>query len=85
MKKTLFESREYGNRYLYVGIDNIYGEFMLETGGDPTCLNELEDAGCEELIETINNVIADPNTYWESCDDDDDQYIAEWLEIWGIA
>lgn len=85
MEKTLFESREYGNRYLYVGIDNIYGEFMLETEGDPTCLNELEDAGCEELIETINNVIADPNTYWESCDDDDDQYIAEWLEIWGIA
>lgn len=84
MKKTIITvNNESFN--LFFGISSVYGEFILETGGDPTCLNELEDTGCEELIETINNIIADPNTYWEQCDEDDDQYIEEWLEIWGIA
>lgn len=44
MKKTLFEKSEAGNCYLYVGIEELYGGWMLETGGDPVTLNDLEDA-----------------------------------------
>ena len=91
MKKTLFENSECGNFYLYVGIEAVYGEFILETGGNPITLNDLEEdvadgiAECGKLIETINNVIADPNTYWEPCDEDDEEYVSDWLNAWGIA
>ena len=90
MKKTLFESSEVGGCYLYVGIEPVYGEFILETGGDPITLNDLEEGSadgiseCEKLIETINNIIANPNTYWEPCDEEDEEYIQDNLEAWGI-
>lgn len=90
MKKTLFEKSEAGNCYLYVGIEELYGGWMLETGGDPVTLNDLEDAihdapECEEEIEEINRVIADPRTYWEPCEEEDIEYIKDWLEAWGIV
>ena len=87
MKKTTIEINN-TNYNLYIGVNEVYGEFILETEGDPTCLNELEDVGtpeCEELIKKINNVIASSNTYWEDLDEEDEEHISEWLNIWGIA
>lgn len=83
MKKTLFETG-IECHYLYYGVSGVYGDFVLETGGEPTCLNELEDAGADELIEAINNVISNPNTYWEPCEEEDEEYISDTLEAWGI-
>lgn len=83
MKKTIITINNESFK-LFFGISSVYGEFILETAGDPTCLNELEDTGCEELIETIDNVLVNPDTYWEPCDDEDEQYISGWLNIWGI-
>ncbi|MDY5986573.1 MAG: hypothetical protein SPJ81_06380 [Lachnoclostridium sp.] len=84
MKKTIIEI-ENKNYNLYVAVDAIYGEFILETEGDPTCLNELEDSDCSDLIDAINSIINDPATPWEVCNKDDEQYISECLNIWGIA
>lgn len=89
-KKTLFESIGVENHYLYIGIDKLYGEFILETCGNPITLNDLEEgvtdgiAACGKLIETINNVIADPNTYWKPCDEEDEKYVSDYIETWGI-
>lgn len=70
-------------------VEDVYGEFVLETEGDPVTLNDLEesasDADCKALIEAIRSVIADPGTYWEPCSKEDEQYISDWLDIWGIA
>ena len=66
---------------LYVGIDAIHGGWLLTTGGDPTCLNELEDCQADDEIERINAIIGDPSTPWEPCDQEDEAYIREWLEI----
>lgn len=83
MKKTIITiNNESFN--LFFGISSIYGEFILETAGDPTCLNELEDSDCYALIDSIDSIINDPSTPWEVCNKDDEQYISEWLNIWGI-
>lgn len=72
---------------LYYGIDAVYGDYILETGGDPTCLDALEEAGddTEALRNAIDALIDDPATPWEECDADDEAYVAEWLRIWGIG
>ena len=73
---------------LYFGMPSVYGEFILTTNGNPTSLNELEDANdedCDALIEEINAIINDPSTPWEACDEEDEAYVAEWLSIWGLA
>lgn len=72
---------------LYYGIDAVYGDYILETGGDPTCLNALEEAGddTEALRNAIDALIDDPATPWEECDSKDENYVAEWLRIWGIS
>lgn len=70
---------------LYVGIDAVYGGWILETGGDPTCLNELEQAAAEAEITAINEIIADPTTPWEDLSEEDLEYIQDTLESWGIA
>ena len=89
MKKTLFENSETGSHYLYAGAEEVYGEFVLETEGDPVTLNDLEegaaDTDCKILIETIQGVIADPDTCWEPCSKEDERYISDWLDIWGIS
>lgn len=87
MKKTLFEVGISGCCYLYVGIEPVYGGFILETGGDPITLNDLEDANtpeCDEIIQNINNFISNPNTYWEPCNEEDEEYVLGYLEAWGI-
>lgn len=84
MKKTYIEN-EIERNALYVGIPSVYGEWILETSGDPISLNELEDAGCEEEIEKINAIIASPNTAWEDLTDEDAEYIADTLKSWGIG
>lgn len=72
-----------GTFALYVGIDALHGGWLLETGGDPTTLNELEEAQAEADIAAINNVIADPDTPWEELKKENLEYVREWLEIWG--
>lgn len=82
MKKT------YINGYtLYTGIDAIYGGWLMTTEGDPTTLNELEDANndaSDREIAEINEILTDPSTAWEECDEDDISYVEEWLNVWGI-
>lgn len=83
MKKTYTSN---GNT-LYTGIDRIYGGWLLTTGGDPTTLNELENAqnaDADQEIAEINAIISDPSTPWEECDAKDTAYILEWINIWGI-
>lgn len=85
-KTTIYGDTE--NFNLYFGIKELYGEFLLETGGDPTCLNELEDAQNDQtdsLIESISDIINDPSTPWEACDEEDEEYVKRALESWGIA
>lgn len=76
---------------LYVGIGALSGGWLMETGGDPCTLNDLEDAynngsdTAEGLIDSVNKLIADPATPWEELGEEDKAYVQEWLEIWGLA
>lgn len=72
---------------LYYPVEAVYGDYILETGGNPTCLNELEEAGdeTEAMRNAIDALIDDPATPWEECDSKDEDYVAEWLRIWGIS
>lgn len=72
---------------LYVGLDDaIYGGWLLETGGDPCALNDLEERicdGCEGveiLLNSINGLIADPATPWEDLVEEDVEYLNDWFE-----
>lgn len=89
MKKALFSINENsGERYyLYTGISELYGGWMLETGGNPDTLEALEECGgaCAGLIAKINAAISDSRTEWEPLASDDMAYIAGYLEAWGIA
>lgn len=86
MKKTYITNNETSERYaLYVGINQLYGDWMMETSGDPDTLNTLEDNGCTALIEKITSTINDPATEWEQATEEDSEYVAEWLKIWGLA
>ena len=82
MKKT------YTNGYtLYTEIGAIYGGWLLTTEGDPTTLNELEDANnaaADQEIALISAIISDPATVWEECGEEDLEYINGWIEAWGI-
>ena len=84
MKKTIIYG-EIENNTLYFGIPEVDGEFILTTSGDPTCLNELEDANADETICAINDLLNDPATPLEDCTAEDAEYVAEWLNVWGIA
>lgn len=83
---NVFTSRFDGNGQftLFTGIDSIYGGWLLTNEGDPWCLNALEDAGDDEMIQSVNELLADHSTPWEECDEDDTAYIGEWLEAWGL-
>ena len=73
---------------LYVGIEQIEGNWLLETNGNPITIVDLEeelDEECEANIESIQHIISDPTTPWEPCDEEDEAYVSEWLSIWGIA
>ena len=69
---------------LYVGLDNVYGGYILETAGDPTCRNELEDNGCETEIAALDRIINGHTTPWQDLTEDDLSYIADTLTTWGI-
>lgn len=69
---------------IYNEIDALYGGWLLTTKGDPVTLNSLEDAGDAEGIEKINALLSDGSTPWEVCDENDLNYINEWLTLWGI-
>lgn len=83
---TVITSRFDGNEQfaLYTGIDSVYGGWILTNEGDPWCLNMLEDAGDDEMIQSINELLADPNTPWEPLEEEDTQYIRDTLDAWGI-
>lgn len=83
---TVITSRFDGNEQfsLYTGIDSVYGGWILTNEGDPWCLNMLEDAGDDEMIQSINELLADPSTPWEPLEEEDTQYIGDTLDAWGI-
>lgn len=83
----IFASRRDGNEQfaLYVGIPELYGGYMLETGGEPVTLNTFEDADDTQSIEAVAAIVADPSTPWEDCSAEDTKYVAEWLSAWGIS
>lgn len=48
---------------LYVGVEPVYGEWILTTEGNPVALNDLEEDGskwAEETIAKIEAIIGDP-------------------------
>ena len=67
---------------IYIDIDELYGGWMATTEGEPTCLNILEDAGAEEEIERIESIIDEYPA--EDITLEDEYYVDEWLEIFGI-
>lgn len=76
------------NFALYVGIEQIEGNWLLETNGGPITIVDMEEdwyEECEAKIESIQEIITDPSTPWEPCDEEDEAYVSEWLSIWGIA
>lgn len=83
---TVITSRFDGNEQfsLYTGIDSVYGGWILTNEGDPWSLNVLEDANDDEMIRSINELLADPSTPWESLEEEDTQYISDTLDAWGI-
>lgn len=95
MKKTYIQfrsnfasiSRHDGSEQfaLYADVDAVYGGWIAETSGEPMCLNELEDAGCDGVIAEISSIIADPATPWEALNDEDTEFIRDTLGAWGIA
>lgn len=91
MKKTYITNENASETFtLYVGIDAVYGGWIMETSGDPTCLNELEESvsdgneSAEALINSIGELISDPATPWEPLSFEDKEYIRFTLESWGL-
>ena len=72
---------------LYVGVEPVYGEWILTTEGNPVALNDLEEEGskwAEETIAKIEAIIDDPRTPWKECNVSDTEYIDDTLEMWGL-
>lgn len=82
---------------LYSDIPQLYGGCMYTTNGNPVSFWEIEEAlgdtneddeiypyVLEEYSAVVHAIKAD-DTYWEPCTEEDEAYIAEWLEIWGCA
>lgn len=84
---SAFLSRFDGNEQfaLYADIDSVDGGWLLETSGSITCLNELEDAGSEEMINAISEIVSDPAAPWEDLSEEDEEAIRDTLTAWGIA
>lgn len=67
---------------LYIGISQVDGGWLLETGGDPASITSLADVQSDDadsLIGSIQNIISDPVTPWEECSEEDKEYIYETL------
>ena len=60
-------------------------QFLLETEGQPETLSSLEDAEATDEIDYVEEIIDDPETPWEECDENDKKYVNKWLDIWGIT
>lgn len=84
---SAFLSRFDGNEQfsLYADIDSVDGGWLLETSGSITCLNELEAAGSEAMINAISEIVDDPTTPWEEISEEDAENIRDTLAAWGIA
>lgn len=70
--------------HLYVGVNAVRGEYIVETSGDPITLEALEDGGDENAVADIAAILSDPATPWDACTEKDFEYVAEWLDVWGI-
>lgn len=84
MTKKTYITYENGEREtLYCGIEEIEGEWLLTTGGDPITKVTCEEADDTDTIDMVDFKIE--NATWEECDEDDIAYINEWLDIWGLV
>ncbi len=82
---------------LYIGVSEeyeFYGDFILRVD-DPNTLTDYEesianavDPKVEEVLEAelaeIRRIIADPSTPWEPLDEEDEEYIHDCMQMWGI-
>lgn len=66
---------------LYRNIDGLYGEWYI-TGGIPLTLYQIEDKDLEEskLMESVTQVLEDPELKWQACDIDDYDVINGFLQ-----
>lgn len=81
------------HQILFYGIDWLYGEWMLTTGGDPVTLKDYEDAmgqtydeDCRDAIESEINAIEELIATDKGEDITAEQlaYLNEWRETWGL-
>lgn len=86
MKKTTIYGENNMPYTLYADVDAVYGGWMLTTDGEPVTLNALEDEGDsgEREIEEVNAILGDLSTVWELLEPEDEEYIHDTLEAWGI-
>ena len=85
MKKTYITNIE-GTFRLFRDIEGLYGDWLLETEEEPLTLSDLEDWGEQDQIDYFSEeILNDPATLWEECDEDDQKYVNKWLDIWGIT
>lgn len=86
MKKTTIYGENSLPYTLYADVDAVYGGWMLTTEGEPITLNALEDEGDsgEQEIAEVNAILDDPSTAWEPLEAEDEEYIRDVLEAWGI-
>ena len=95
MKKYSFKfhNEDVENFTIYCDIPEVYGGWLINMDGGYT-LNDAEECLCnpDKSVEEqasrelalINEIISDPYTPWEECDEEDREYIADTLHAWGI-
>ena len=82
MKKIAYTDTNGIRQNIYTNIDRVYGGWIATTEGNPTCLNELEDAGAYDEIDKINDLIATGGA--EEPTERDIEYVNGTLEAWGV-
>lgn len=74
---------------IYTGVNEVEGEWIATTCGNPLTRVSCEDAEAYDTIELIENIIAGETGACEFCEmrnatAEDVDYVNEWLDIWGI-
>lgn len=96
MKKVRYETPNQPEEYqiLYFGIDELEGGWMTTTCGNPSTYHEYDEAlndydeESDEYKELVSFIEWADGVQvagiGDECDENDIEYVNEWLEIWGI-